>query len=187
MAYCVLCFTLRRTIEGATSHQSSSNATWTSRDLGEECSNARGLWPHILTLPDWLGWRIVSSAIHCKAKQSMLAYWLLRFAWTRGRYYAWITSVIVISKVYSFDFCLLGCVAQDVYLVHLLNELAGNSFMVFCSTCSNTQRTALLLRNLGFTAIPLHGQMGQVSFLPWHSPWSLPNWSMWHSSSQTFL
>uniref|UniRef100_A0A8C9FGV7 RNA helicase n=1 Tax=Pavo cristatus TaxID=9049 RepID=A0A8C9FGV7_PAVCR len=50
---------------------------------------------------------------------------------------------------------------KDSYLVHILNELAGNSFMVFCSTCNNTQRTALLLRNLGFTAIPLHGQMSQ--------------------------
>uniref|UniRef100_A0A803Y7I3 Probable ATP-dependent RNA helicase DDX47 n=1 Tax=Meleagris gallopavo TaxID=9103 RepID=A0A803Y7I3_MELGA len=50
---------------------------------------------------------------------------------------------------------------KDSYLVYILNELAGNSFMVFCSTCNNTQRTALLLRNLGFTAIPLHGQMSQ--------------------------
>ena len=46
-------------------------------------------------------------------------------------------------------------------MVYILNELVGNSFMVFCNTCSNTQRIALLLRNLGFTAIPLHGQMGQ--------------------------
>ncbi|ENN77964.1 probable ATP-dependent RNA helicase DDX47 isoform X1 [Dendroctonus ponderosae] len=50
---------------------------------------------------------------------------------------------------------------KDVYLVHILNENAGNSFMVFCSTCNNTIRTALLLRNLGFTAVPLHGQMSQ--------------------------
>ncbi|XP_069510551.1 probable ATP-dependent RNA helicase DDX47 [Ambystoma mexicanum] len=50
---------------------------------------------------------------------------------------------------------------KDSYLVYILNELAGNSFMIFCSTCNNTQRTALVLRNLGFTAIPLHGQMGQ--------------------------
>lgn len=50
---------------------------------------------------------------------------------------------------------------QDVYLVHILNELAGNSFMIFCATCNNTVRTALLLRNLGFTAVPLHGQMSQ--------------------------
>lgn len=50
---------------------------------------------------------------------------------------------------------------KDVYLVYILNELAGNSFMVFCSTCANTQRVALMLRNLGLTAIPLHGQMSQ--------------------------
>nr|XP_033330409.1 probable ATP-dependent RNA helicase DDX47 isoform X2 [Megalopta genalis] len=50
---------------------------------------------------------------------------------------------------------------KDVYLVHILNELAGNSFMIFCGTCNNTVRTALLLRNLGFTAVPLHGQMSQ--------------------------
>lgn len=50
---------------------------------------------------------------------------------------------------------------KDVYLVHILNELAGNSFMIFCSTCNNTLRTALMLRNLGLTAVPLHGQMSQ--------------------------
>jgi len=55
-----------------------------------------------------------------------------------------------------------GVLGQDVHLVYLLNELAGNSFMVFCDTCANTQRVALMLRNLGFTAIPLHGQMSQV-------------------------
>ncbi|PVD37611.1 hypothetical protein C0Q70_00207 [Pomacea canaliculata] len=54
---------------------------------------------------------------------------------------------------------------KDVYLVYILNELAGNSFMVFCSTCANTQRIALLLRNMGFTAIPLHGQMSQAKRL----------------------
>ncbi|CAH0384203.1 unnamed protein product [Bemisia tabaci] len=50
---------------------------------------------------------------------------------------------------------------KDVYLVHLLNEMAGNSFMVFCSTCANTMRVALMLRNLGLGAIPLNGQMSQ--------------------------
>ncbi|KAJ8931671.1 hypothetical protein NQ314_015387 [Rhamnusium bicolor] len=33
--------------------------------------------------------------------------------------------------------------------------------MIFCSTCNNTIRTALMLRNLGLTAVPLHGQMSQ--------------------------
>lgn len=50
---------------------------------------------------------------------------------------------------------------QDVYLVHILNEMAGNSFMVFMATCNSTIRVALLLRNLGLDAIPLHGQMTQ--------------------------
>ena len=54
---------------------------------------------------------------------------------------------------------------KDVYLVYIINELAGNSFMIFCNTCNTTQRVALLLRNLGLTAIPLHGQMSQAKRL----------------------
>ncbi|KAF8794528.1 putative ATP-dependent RNA helicase DDX47 like protein [Argiope bruennichi] len=54
---------------------------------------------------------------------------------------------------------------KDVYLVHVLNELPGDSIMVFCATCANTQRTAFLLRNLGFTAIPLHGKLSQAKRL----------------------
>lgn len=50
---------------------------------------------------------------------------------------------------------------KDVYLVHILNELSGNSFIVFCNTCPGTQRVALMLRNLGFSAIPLNGKMTQ--------------------------
>lgn len=50
---------------------------------------------------------------------------------------------------------------KDAYLMYILNELAGNTFMIFCSTCNNTIRTALMLRNLGLTAVPLHGQMSQ--------------------------
>merc|ERR550519_1487908 len=33
--------------------------------------------------------------------------------------------------------------------------------MIFASTCSSTVKLALILRSLGFTAIPLHGQMSQ--------------------------
>jgi len=29
---------------------------------------------------------------------------------------------------------------QDCYLVSILNDLTGNSFMVFCGTCNNVQR-----------------------------------------------
>ncbi|VVC90869.1 probable ATP-dependent RNA helicase DDX47 [Leptidea sinapis] len=50
---------------------------------------------------------------------------------------------------------------KDVYLVHILNEMSGNSFIVFVSTCAGALRTALLLRALGVSAVPLHGQMSQ--------------------------
>ncbi|KAH9392407.1 putative ATP-dependent RNA helicase ddx47 [Tyrophagus putrescentiae] len=54
---------------------------------------------------------------------------------------------------------------KDLYLVHLLNQTQGNNFIIFCNTCANTQRIALMLRNLGFNAIPLHGQMSQAKRL----------------------
>lgn len=50
---------------------------------------------------------------------------------------------------------------QDVYLVHILNEMSGNTFIVFVSTCAGALRSALLLRALGVSAVPLHGQMSQ--------------------------
>lgn len=54
---------------------------------------------------------------------------------------------------------------KDVYLVHILNELSGNSFIIFCNTCPGTQKIALMLRNLGFSAIPLNGKMTQTKRL----------------------
>ncbi|KAI8054127.1 P-loop containing nucleoside triphosphate hydrolase protein [Syncephalis plumigaleata] len=48
---------------------------------------------------------------------------------------------------------------KDCYLVYLLNEMAGNSAIVFVRTCNDAQRLSLLLRSLGFPAIPLHGQL----------------------------
>jgi len=59
------------------------------------------------------------------------------------------------------SYLFIPCKYKDVYLVWLLNELAGKSIIVFCSTCTTTLRIALLTRNLGFTAVPLHGQMNQ--------------------------
>ena len=68
---------------------------------------------------------------------------------------------------------------KDCYLAYVLNEMKGNSFMIFCSTCNQvglfcltvlvvfliilgqTQRVTLLLRDMGFDAICLHGQMSQ--------------------------
>lgn len=54
---------------------------------------------------------------------------------------------------------------KDCYLTFLINEFAGQSILVFCATCNNTQRLALMLRNLGFPAVCLHGQMGQAKRL----------------------
>lgn len=50
---------------------------------------------------------------------------------------------------------------KDVYLTYLINEHAGKSILVFGATCNNAQRLALMLRNLGFPAVCLHGQMSQ--------------------------
>ncbi|KHJ82842.1 DEAD/DEAH box helicase [Oesophagostomum dentatum] len=50
---------------------------------------------------------------------------------------------------------------KEAYLVYLLNELAGNTAIVFCATCNSAMQTAMLLRQLGMQAVPLHGQMGQ--------------------------
>ena len=50
---------------------------------------------------------------------------------------------------------------QDSYLTYFLTELAGTTAMIFTRTCDNTRRLALMLRNLGFDALPIHGQMSQ--------------------------
>lgn len=50
---------------------------------------------------------------------------------------------------------------KDTYTVFVLNELAGSTAMIFTRTCDNTRRLALLLRNLGFDAVPIHGNMSQ--------------------------
>lgn len=50
---------------------------------------------------------------------------------------------------------------KECHLVYLLNEMAGHTCIVFTLTVSSTQKLALMLRNLGFEAICLHGQMAQ--------------------------
>lgn len=54
---------------------------------------------------------------------------------------------------------------KQVYLVHVLNELPGDSIMIFCATCATTNRIAFVLRNLGFMAIPIHGKLTQTKRL----------------------
>lgn len=50
---------------------------------------------------------------------------------------------------------------KECYLAYLLNELAGQTTIVFTTTCLTTQKLALMLRNLGFQAVCLYGQLSQ--------------------------
>ncbi|CAK87937.1 unnamed protein product (macronuclear) [Paramecium tetraurelia] len=54
---------------------------------------------------------------------------------------------------------------KETYLVYLLNELAGLTSIVFVATCQMAIKITLLLRNLGFQAIAIHGQMSQAKRL----------------------
>jgi len=54
---------------------------------------------------------------------------------------------------------------KETYLVYLLNELAGQTTMIFVSTCHNASKLALVLRILGMGATSLHGQMPQAKRL----------------------
>jgi ATP-dependent RNA helicase DDX47/RRP3 len=54
---------------------------------------------------------------------------------------------------------------KDVYLAYMLNEMAGNTTIIFTTTVVAVQKVALFLRNLGFPAIPIHGQMPQTKRL----------------------
>ena len=54
---------------------------------------------------------------------------------------------------------------KEVYLTYILNELAGNTAIIFTMTCEQAQKLALMLRHLGFSAIPLHGKMTQEARL----------------------
>ncbi|KAI4700628.1 ribosomal RNA processing protein [Alternaria sp. BMP 2799] len=54
---------------------------------------------------------------------------------------------------------------KDLYLIHLLNDNIGHPTIIFTRTVNETQRISILLRTLGFGAIPLHGQLGQSARL----------------------
>ncbi|KAH8649900.1 ATP-dependent rRNA helicase RRP3 [Xylariales sp. PMI_506] len=54
---------------------------------------------------------------------------------------------------------------KDTYLIFLCNEFLGKSAIIFTRTVWETQRISILLRALGFGAIPLHGQLSQSARL----------------------
>lgn len=73
-------------------------------------------------------------------------------------------KVDVLTKYHTVQtlkqrYLFVPCKAKDCYLAYLLHQLEGNSFMIFCNTRHNTERVSLVLRDLGFEAICLHGSM----------------------------
>ncbi|PWY75255.1 ATP-dependent rRNA helicase rrp3 [Aspergillus sclerotioniger CBS 115572] len=50
---------------------------------------------------------------------------------------------------------------KDVYLVHFLTERTGQTVIIFTRTVHENQRVSIMLRALGFSAIPIHGQLSQ--------------------------
>lgn len=54
---------------------------------------------------------------------------------------------------------------KDLYLIHILNDAIGHPTIIFTRTVNETQRIAILLRTLGFGAVPIHGQLSQSSRL----------------------
>ncbi len=62
-------------------------------------------------------------------------------------------------------FIFIPHIHKDTYLVYLVNTFTGHSTIIFTRTVNDTQRIAILLRTLGFGAIPLHGQLSQSARL----------------------
>jgi ATP-dependent RNA helicase DDX47/RRP3 len=55
---------------------------------------------------------------------------------------------------------------KDLHLVYLLSDLlAGLTVIIFTRTVNETQRISYLLRALGMSAIPIHGQLSQSARL----------------------
>ncbi|KAF8162885.1 P-loop containing nucleoside triphosphate hydrolase protein [Crassisporium funariophilum] len=50
---------------------------------------------------------------------------------------------------------------KEAYFVYLIHTLAQNSIIVFTRTKADAQRLSIILRILGFSAVPIHGDMSQ--------------------------
>ncbi|KAI3633196.1 hypothetical protein MIR68_008734 [Amoeboaphelidium protococcarum] len=67
------------------------------------------------------------------------------------------STVDSLKQYYLF----IPLVHKDAYLAYTVNELTGSSIIIFTATCNSSQKLAIMLRNLGFSAVSLHGQMSQ--------------------------
>ncbi|KAH9950213.1 DEAD-domain-containing protein [Amylocystis lapponica] len=71
------------------------------------------------------------------------------------------STVSTLLQYYLF----IPLVQKDVHLIYLANSLAQNSIIIFTRTVHDAQRLAIILRTLGFPAVPLHGQLSQSARL----------------------
>ncbi|GBE82039.1 DEAD-domain-containing protein [Sparassis latifolia] len=71
------------------------------------------------------------------------------------------STVSTLLQYYLF----IPLVQKDVHLIYLANTLAQNSIIIFTRTVHDAQRLSIILRTLGFPAVPLHGQLSQSARL----------------------
>eukprot|EP01043_Picozoa_sp_COSAG02_P053948 COSAG02_NODE_6034_length_3857_cov_4.591006_4_plen_561_part_00 len=72
-----------------------------------------------------------------------------------------VSSKYGVVKTLLQSYLFMPMIYKDVYLTYVMNELAGNAIICFAATCATCTRLSLMLRSLGFGAVPLHGQMSQ--------------------------
>ncbi|KAG5719153.1 ATP-dependent rRNA helicase RRP3 [Termitomyces sp. T112] len=58
-------------------------------------------------------------------------------------------------------YILCPLVDKEVMLVYLVNSMAQNLIIVFVRTVADAKRLSIILRTLGFQAVPLHGELSQ--------------------------
>jgi ATP-dependent RNA helicase DDX47/RRP3 len=71
-------------------------------------------------------------------------------------------TAITLPSTLVAQYVLTPADLKDANLALLLTDFAGQSVLVFTSTCATSQRLALMLRMLGFQAVCLHGKMSQA-------------------------
>jgi len=54
---------------------------------------------------------------------------------------------------------------KETYLVFLLTQFVGHKTIIFTTTCAQSQKLALILRNLNFKAVNINGQLAQAQRL----------------------
>lgn len=72
-----------------------------------------------------------------------------------------VSNKFSVPKQLIQQYCFIPAKWKDVYLAYTLDEYKGQTTIIFVGTCNNALRITLMLRNLGFGAVCLHGQLSQ--------------------------